>query len=54
MFLAILAACVVSIALIKLGSLTVWVAVLGIALKLSLLAIVVLAALLAYKAFKKS
>ena len=42
-----------SLALLKLGSLLVWVAVLALALKLSLIAIVALATLLGYSHFSK-
>ena len=44
----------VSLAILKLGSLIVWVAVLALALKLALLTIVALTAMLGYSYFKRS
>ena len=53
MFLPIIGFSLASLALLKLGSLLVWVAVLALALKLALLTIVALAAMLGYSHFKK-
>jgi hypothetical protein len=47
-------ASLVSLAILKLGSLIVWVAVLALALKLALLTIVALTAMLGYSYFKRS
>ena len=46
-------ASLVSLAILKLGSLIVWVAVLALALKLALLTIVALTAMLGYSYFKR-
>jgi hypothetical protein len=53
MLLPLLGFSLASLALLKLGSLLVWVAVLALALKLSLLTIVALATLLGYSHFSK-
>lgn len=53
MFLPILGVTIASLALIKLGALAVWVAVLGLALKLSLAVIFLLAGLLCWKHISK-
>lgn len=54
MFLPILAALVASMALMKLGALAVMVAVMALALKLSIAVIFVLAGLLAWTHIRKS
>lgn len=53
MLLPLLGFSLASLALLKLGSLLVWVAVLALALKLSLATIVALATMLGYSHFKK-
>jgi hypothetical protein len=52
MLLPILGITFASLALIKLGALTVWVAILALALKLSIAVILLLAGLLGWKHFK--
>lgn len=54
MFLPILGIAFASLALMKLGALAVWVAVLALALKLSIAVIFLLAGLLAWKHIRKS
>jgi hypothetical protein len=53
MFLPILGVSIVSLGLLKLGSLVVWVVVLAMALKVSIALIVLLAGLLGWSHFKK-